>query len=47
MEFHIFENFVFQFFPVQANIWKERLENRKSETQNSQKHKILEHLRTL
>jgi len=45
-EFHIFENFVVQISLVQANIWKVKLENRKSEMQNSQKHKNLEPLRT-
>ena len=43
----MFENFVFQKFSVQANIWKVKIENRKSEMRNSQKHKILEKLRGL
>ena len=42
MEFHIFENFVFQFFPGHANICKVQIENWNPKMQNSQKHKILE-----
>ena len=33
------ENFAFQIFPVQADMWRVKFENRKSEMRNSQKQK--------
>ena len=40
----IFLNLVFQIFPVQANIWKVKHENRKSEMRNYKNKQIQENL---